>query len=82
MDLRLYFQLFWAPAIASAALLALQWMRDGSAERGPRFLASWFVLALIAQYMGTPTSVTWVVGLVAQTILAVTLLLKMRIDEV
>ena len=76
MDLRTYFQLFWLPAIASAALMALLWAQDGLSERAALFLASWFLLALAAQYLGTTASVIWVAGLALQTALAVFLLLK------
>src|SRR5580765_2433843 len=55
MDLKTYFQLFWVPAIASAALMTLLWAQDGLTGRAPLFLASWFLLALAAQYLGTPT---------------------------
>lgn len=81
MDLRVYFQLFWAPAIASAALLAFLWTRDGTSGRAPLLLASWFLLALIAQYVGTPASAVWIAGLVSQTVLAVSLLLKAQVDQ-
>ena len=75
MDLRTYFQLFWVPAIASAALMALLWAQS-LLGRAPLFFVSWFVLALAAQYLGTTTSVVWVAGLTSQTVLAVFLLLK------
>jgi hypothetical protein len=81
MDLRTYFQLFWAPAIASAVLMALLWFRDGLSGRASLFLASWFLLALVAQYLGTTTSVVWVAGLVLQTALAVFLLLKHQLGQ-
>jgi hypothetical protein len=76
MDLRTYFQLFWVPAIVSAALMALLSAQDGLAGRGTLFLAGWFLSALVAQYLGTPNSVWWVAGLALQTALAVFLLLK------
>ena len=81
MDLRTYFQLFWVPAIASAALMALLWAQDGLSGRAPLFLGSWFLLALSAQYFGTIPSVTWVVGLALQTALATLLLLKHRLGQ-
>jgi hypothetical protein len=80
MDLRTYFQLFWVPAIASAALMALLWAQDGLSGRAP-FLASWFLVALAAQYLGTIASVLWVVGLALQTALATFLLLKHRLGQ-
>ena len=81
MDLKTYFQLFWVPAIASAALMALLWAQDGLSGRAPWFLASWFLLALAAQYLGTIASVLWVVGLALQTALATLLLLKHRLGQ-
>ena len=80
MDLKTYFQLFWVPAIASAALMALLWAQDGLSGRAPLFLASWFLLALAAQYLGTTTSV-WVAGLALQTALAIFLLLKHQFGQ-
>jgi hypothetical protein len=82
MDLRIYFQLFWLPAIASASLMAILWAGGGLSGRAPALLASWFVLALLAQYLGTATSVVWVAGLVLQTALAVFLLLKHRLGQI
>ena len=79
MELRTYFQLFWVPAIASAALLALLWVQDGLSGRASLFLASWFVLALAAQYLGT--SGVWVAGLTLQTALAIFLLLKHQLRQ-
>jgi hypothetical protein len=81
MDLRTYFQLFWVPAIASAALMTLLWAQDELSGRTPLFLAGWFLLALGAQYLGTMTSVLWVVGLGLQTVLATFLLLKHRLGQ-
>ena len=80
MDLRTYFQLFWVPAIASAALMALLWAQDGLSGRAPLFFSGWFLLALAAQYLGTATSV-WVAGLALQTALAVFLLLKHHLGQ-
>lgn len=77
MDFRTYFQLFWVPAIASAALLALLWAQG----RAPLFLASWFLLALAAQYLAATTSL-WVAGLSLQTALAIFLLLKHQLGEI
>ena len=81
MDLKTYFQLFWVPAIASATLIALIWAQDGLSGRAPLFLASWFLLALAAQYFGTTTSVLWVAGLALQTALAIFLLLKHQFGQ-
>jgi hypothetical protein len=81
MDLKAYFQLFWVPAIASAALMTLLWAQDGLSGRAPLVLASWFLLALAAQYLGPMASALWVVGLALQTTLAMFLLLKHRLGQ-
>jgi hypothetical protein len=79
MALRDYFQLFWAPAIASALLLALLWTQDELSGRVSWFLIGWFLLALAAQYLATATGV-WIVGLALQTALAIFLLLKQQVS--
>ena len=81
MDLKTYFQLFWMPAIASAALMALLWAQHGLSGRAPLFFAGWFLLALVAQYLGTTTGIVWVAGLALQTALAVFLLLKHQLGQ-
>jgi hypothetical protein len=80
MDLKTYFQLFWVPAIASAALMALLWAQDALSGRAPLFLG-WFLFAFAAQYFGTIASVLWIVGLALQTALAAFLLLKHRLGQ-
>ena len=79
MSLRDYFQLFWAPAIASAVLLALLWARNELPGRVSWFLAGWFLLALAAQYLATANGV-WIIGLSLQTALAIFLLIKQQIE--
>ena len=80
MDVKTYFELFWVPAIASAALMAILWAQYGLSGRAPLFLSGWFLLALAAQYLGTTTSV-WVAGLALQTALAIFLLLKHQLRQ-
>ena len=80
MALRDYFQLFWAPAIASAVLLALLWAQDELSGRVSWFLIGWFLLALAAQYLTMATGV-WIIGLALQTALAIFLLLKKQISS-
>jgi hypothetical protein len=72
---------FSAPPRSSAALMTLLWAQDELSGRTPVFLAGWFLLALGAQYLGTMTSMLWVVGLVLQTVLATFLLLKHRLGQ-
>jgi hypothetical protein len=74
----LYFQLFWLPTVTSAALLALLWSHGARSGSAP-WLIGWFLLALAAQYLGTPTSL-WIGGLVLQTSLAIFLLVKWQLD--
>ena len=81
MDLRTYFQMFWVPAIASAALLLVLWLQDELSGRAPLFLGSWFLVALAAQYLGVISSAVWVAGLALQTALAGLLLLKNRLGQ-
>jgi hypothetical protein len=76
MDLRIYFQLFWLPAIASGGLMGFLWSRGELTGRAPLVLGCWFLLATAAQYLGTLASVWWIAGLVLQTVLSVFLLLK------
>ena len=78
MDLRVYFQLFWVPAIASAVLIGFLWTQGVLTGRAPLILACWFLLALAAQYLGTVAGAWWVAGLGLQTALAVFLLVKHR----
>jgi hypothetical protein len=82
MDLKSYFQLFWVPAVASAALMVLFWAQNGLSGRTPALLAIWFLVALAAQYLGTTSGVVWVAGLALQTALAVFLLLKHQLGQI
>jgi hypothetical protein len=81
MDLKTYFQLFWLPAVASAALMVFLWTQDGLFGRTPLFLAGWFLVALAAQYLATTTSAMWLAGLALQTALAIFLLLKHQLGK-
>ena len=81
MDLRFYFQLFWLPAFASAALLALLRLRDDLSGRGQALALAWFLLAVSAQYLWPAASAVWAAGLAMQTVLAVCLLLKQQLDS-
>jgi hypothetical protein len=82
LNIRTYLQLFWAPAVASAALMALLWAQDGLSGQKPLFLSAWFLLALAAQYYFEPSTAVWVAALACQTALAVFLLLKHRIGQI
>jgi hypothetical protein len=80
MDIKTYLQLFWVPAIASAALMGFLWAQEELSGRTPLFLCGWFLSAFAAQYFGTTTGV-WVAGLALQTALAIFLLLKHRVGQ-
>jgi len=75
-----YFQLFWLPTGVSAVLLVLLWTQADLSERAALVAASWFLIALTAQYLATTTSV-WTLGLTAQTSLAIVLLLKQQLGR-
>lgn len=81
MDLSFYFQLFWMPAVASAALLAVLCAQGALSGRAQLYLLTWFVFAFATQYLGTVASVVWVVGLALQAALAIFLLLKHQFGE-
>jgi len=75
VDLRVYFQLFWIPAVASAALMVYLWAQGGLSRRAPLLLVG-FLAALAAQYRGPAASVLWIAGLALQSALAIFLLLN------
>jgi hypothetical protein len=78
MDLSTYFQLFWVPAIASVALIAVLSAQGELSGRAPWLIPSLFLLALAAQYLGTIASALWIGGLALQTVLALFLLAKQQ----
>ena len=80
MAIETYLQLFWAPSIASAALIVFLWAQGRLSARAPLLLA-WFVVALVAQYFGAAASAWWILGLVLQTALAVFLLFKHQFGQ-
>lgn len=81
MDLTDYFKLFWAPAVASAALMGFLWAQGVLSGRAPQVLGCWFLAALAAQYLGTLAGPWWMLGLGSQTALAVFLLVKHQLGE-
>jgi len=80
MDLALYFQLFWLPAVASICLLALLLVETDPTGRTTLLLAGWFLLAATLQYLATLATSVWIVGLTLQTTLAVFLALRRRLS--
>ena len=75
-----YFQLFWLPTGASAVLLLILWVYDTLPRRAPAFVG-WFLFAIGLQYIA-PSPLAWVCGLVMQTALAVTLLVRHQLERV
>lgn len=70
--------MFWIPAVASAAT---GWF---ALERGilvrPMPLALWCLTSLLLQFASAPLSSAWTVGLVAQSVLAIYLSVRLKLD--
>ena len=81
MGIETYLQLFWAPSIASAALIVILWAQGRLSGRAPLLLAWFEVLALVAQYFGAAAGAWWIFGLVLQTALAVFLLFQHQFGQ-
>ena len=79
MDLALYFKLFWLPAFISPVLLVWLWSHGTFTDRSALKHLAWFALALALQGWVNVTG-AWVAGLVLQTALAVTLLVRFQLD--
>jgi hypothetical protein len=75
----LYFQIFWLPTWVSALLLGWLWTGRQITARSASILVAWFVTAAALQGLVNSTA-AWVVGLLLQTALAITLLLRWRLD--
>lgn len=76
----LYFKLFWFPAGVSAVLLAWCWREGQLSGRSGWTLVAWFTVAAALQGLVSSTA-AWVVGLLLQTALAVTLLVRSRFEQ-
>lgn len=74
---RFYFMIFWIPAVASGLLLALA--RSNGLIGRPVLMLAWFVLALSLQIWGALFSPVWAIGLVLQTILAISLSIRLQL---
>lgn len=72
----IYLLIFWIPAIAAGVLLWLCW----SDLNRPVLTATFCVAALILQIWGQVFSPLWTIGLVAQTILAISLAIRMKLN--
>ena len=75
--LAIYFKLFWLPALISAGLFALMWLRSTPPRHAPLF-GGWFAVAMLLQYFA-PVGGAWVLGLLMQTALAIVLLLRYQL---
>ena len=75
---RIWTFMFWIPPLASAVA---GWLALG---RGilvrPVPLVLWFLTALLLQFASGLLSVTWAVGLVAQSALAVYLSIRLKLE--
>ncbi len=74
---RLYFLIFWIPAIASAVMLFAVG-QTGLITIRPRHFV-WFALALLLQIVGQTLSPAWAVGLALQAVLAIYLAIKFKL---
>ncbi len=75
---KVYFMIFWIPTIASAVSLWIA--RSGGAVSHPALLLAWFVLAWLLQFFSVALSPSWAIGLALQTILAVYLSIRLKLD--
>ena len=82
-DVAWYFQrrLFSLPAIVSLLLLVRLWRAGDLYGGSGTLLCCWFVAALVVQLFATGLT-AWVSGLIAQTGLAIVLLLKAQFRDV
>jgi hypothetical protein len=82
-DLAQYFRLFRfsiATLVSLGLLVRLWWADELYGVSGTVFYC-WFVVATAAQVLAQSTGL-WVFGLVAQTLLAIVLLVKMQLTEI
>ena len=70
--------MFWVPVIASAAT---GWLALGSGILArPAPLVLWFLTALLLQFSSGQFSMAWIVGLVAQSALAIYLSIRLKLE--
>lgn len=75
---RIWTLTFWFPLVVSAAT---GWIALGSGiVARPVPLVLWFVAALLLQFASGPLSMAWIVGLVAQSALAIYLTIRLKLD--
>ena len=74
---RIYFLIFWAPAVTSGLTLLVAW--SSGMLRRPAVGFAVFVTALLLQATAGLFSPAWAVGLVLQTALAVYLCVRLKL---
>jgi hypothetical protein len=72
---------FWLPAIASAPALVFLWNAVEISPRAAAILGAWFLAALLLELLEPAFSRPWALGLVAQTMLAIGLIMKWRVSR-
>ncbi len=74
----IYLLIFWIPAIASLVMLWISWGRGILSKPVP--IAIWCGVALLFQVSAGVFSPLWAIGLVSQTVLAIYLAVRMKLD--
>jgi hypothetical protein len=73
-------RMFVVPAVVSVAMLIKLWWDSNLFGRSGAIFVVWFVVAAIAQFTSRGIA-WWSAGLVAQTVLAIVLVLRGRVDD-
>jgi hypothetical protein len=71
---------FAGPAVVSAAMLMKLWWDGGLFGRSGAIFLTWFVVAAVMQFASSGLA-WWGAGLVAQTLLAIVMVLRDRFDD-
>ncbi len=77
---KLYFLIFWIPAVASTVLLLLCWQLEELVGKIGIVLIAWFFIALAMQFFSPLMSPVWALGIVLQVVLAVFLSLRLKVS--
>ena len=82
-DFAQYFRLFRfsIATLVSLGLLVRLWWEDELYGVSGTVFCCWFLVAVAAQVLA-PSIGVWVLGIVAQTLLAIVLLVKMQLTEI
>ena len=73
-------RMFVVPAVVSVAMLVKLWWDTALFGRNRAIFIAWFVVAAVAQFTSRGIG-GWSAGLVAQTVLAIVLVLRARLNE-